>query len=116
MNKIIKWFKDKLGVNQVENKVDTLIGENRRLEIELNKLHSEIHAMDKIDIDVNAYRRGQNTIVLTGYYKGKGYVEFYDIPHEEFLYYVERLQYEKRNNLIRNVDCPPQIKAYFNFK
>lgn len=115
MNKLTKWINDKLGVTKLHGKLQVLIGENRRLETELNKLQNEIHAMDRIDIDFDLHKRGQNTIVLTGCYKGRGYVQFYDIPHEEFIHYVERLQHERKHNLIRNTDCPPSVKAYFNF-
>lgn len=113
---IVSWIKDKLGVTELHRKLRVLICENRRLEGSIESLHKEIHAMDKIDIDVDLGKRGRNTIILTGCYKGRGYVRFYDLPQDEFIHYVERTEHEKKHNLIRNVDCPPTMKAWFNFK
>lgn len=51
MNKLTKWINDKLGVTKLHAKLQVLVGENRRLETELNKLQNEFHSMDRIDID-----------------------------------------------------------------
>lgn len=116
MNKLTKWVNDKLGVTKLIANTVMMQHEIRILKERLTNLEEQIHAMDRIDMDFDLHKRGQNTIVLTGCYKGKGYVQFYDIPHEEFIHYVERLQHERKHNLIRNTDCPPSVKAYFNFK
>lgn len=113
---IKKWLKKMLGITELEGYNKELLALYHHTESELETLKSEIHKMDRVDIDISPHQRGQNTIVLTGCYKGKGYVQFYDVPHDEFAHYVERLQYEKKSNLIRNVDCPPNVRAYFNFK
>ncbi len=113
---IKKWLKKVLGITELEAKNKELLYSYRSVESELEAIKSEIHAMDRVDIDVDLYNRGRNTIILTGCYKGRGYVRFYDLPQNEFTHYVERTEHEKKHNLIRNVDCPPTMKAWFNFK
>lgn len=113
---IISWIIDKLGITSLRIQLAEQRLLIHKLTDDLEKLTSEVHAMDKVDIDVDLHTRGRNTIILTGCYKGRGYVRFYDLPQEEFVHYVQRMEYEKKHHLIRNVDCPPTISAWFNFK
>jgi len=113
---IISWIMDKLGITSLRIQVAEQRLLIHKLTDDLEKLTSEIHAMDKVDIDVDCYNRGRNTIILTGCYKGKGYVKFYDLPQGEFIQYVQRMEYEKKHHLLRNVDCPLAIRAWFNFE
>lgn len=76
------------------------------------KLH-QIEDMTRVDVDPSM-GRGNNTIVFTGVYKGKGYVRFYDVGGKEFEELVNILKSMKRDKyLIRHIDEPYGIG---NFK
>lgn len=69
---------------------------------------------DKLkNMDIDASFRGDCTVVLTGIFKGKGYVRFYDITQKEFEHLVLDYQERRKHSLIRNVDAPPQFYGAF---
>jgi hypothetical protein len=77
----------------------------------MNKLLNEYF---RVDAEVGC--RGDSTIVLTGIYRGKGYVQFYDVGKEEFAHMVERMRDMHKVNLIRHVDAPYSCTGLFDFK
>lgn len=68
----------------------------------------------RADVDVEGHR-GKSTVVLTGIYRGRGYVQFYDISQDEFGYLVERMRDLHKCRLIRTIDAPPQFIGSFKF-
>jgi len=112
MKSLCQWVREKMGVTALEreNKFmrDELASQARRIADRI----AELDDLTRMDADVGF--RGDCTIILTGVYRGRGYVQFYDVPHEQFRDYVERLQYGKKNNLIRHVDAPMGFKAAFD--
>lgn len=105
------WIKKKLGITALEE-------ENKRLKIAMQSHREFVH--DKISelkeytrVDADVGFRGNNTIVLTGVYRNRGFVRFYDVGDGEFKELVERMQHMKGHALIRNIDKPPSFHGTF---
>ncbi len=109
---MIKWIKRRLGITQLEC-------ENRALRAQL-KSHAnyvvdkmaELKAYTRVDADMGM--RGNNTIILTGVYKKRAFVKFYDVGDGEFRLLAEHLQRLKGHALIRHVDRPPPFQGGFD--
>lgn len=105
-------IKDWLGVSKLEK-------ENAELRVKL-AVHgeyvtskvSELKEYTRVDADVGI--RGNNTIILTGVYRRKAYVRFYDLGDGEFVRLVEQLKAMRDHALIRNIDAPPSFKGIFD--
>jgi hypothetical protein len=112
---MLAWLKRKLGITLLEQSSKQTQLEIQAMlksvtaDIESTKrlIDNEINMFqDSVRIDAELGMRGKNTIVLTGVYKNRGYVEFYDLDHPEFHEFVERLKYMRKDNLIRHIDGP----------
>ncbi len=119
MGEIMKnWLKKKLGIVILEE-------ENKRLKDSVNEYRAavarnerfvsekiaELKEYTRVDADIGF--RGNNTIILTGVYRKKAFVRFYDIGDGEFVSLVEQLRSMKNHALIRHVDTPPQFFGTF---
>lgn len=78
----------------------------------LNKRIAELDNLTRMDADVGC--RGECTIILTGVYQGKAYVQYYDVDTYQFKGLVEQMRYENKQHLIRTVDAPRGFKGWFN--
>lgn len=110
--KLKKWLRDWLGVTALadENaRLSQLVRNQGRI---IDRRIAELDELTKIDADVGF--RGNCTIILTGVYRGKAYVQFYDLTPEHFRHYVEQLHYEKKENLVRHVDEPIGFRGAFS--
>lgn len=106
-----KWFKKMLGITALEQ-------ENKRLyqELDRHKAFVSNHIADlkkytRVDADVGI--RGNNTVVLTGVYRKKAFVRFYDLGDGEFQRLIEQLRFMKDHALVRHVDTPPSFHGTF---
>lgn len=118
---MLKFIKRKLGITTLQTVINDLITENAALKKRLQMLDdanyrmgnhvsgmqnqiderlSEFSSLHKMDADENY--RGQCTIILTGVFRGRGYVKFVDVEHDEFRHMVE--MYRGRKPLFRNED------------
>ena len=95
MNFLKKWLKKKLGITALEKFKAAQ--------------EAELEHYARYDADIGV--RGNNTIVLTGTYRGHGYVRFYDLSDENFHHMVERMR--GMRTMLRNIDCPPQLQGKF---
>lgn len=102
---------------------DKLEAENMQLRQNMNDLKyyidTRIHEFtDSVRIDAEIGVRGNNTVILTGVYKNRGYVEFYDMENPEFHNFVEMLKFQRKGNLIRHIDGPLgfDFRGYFGIK
>lgn len=109
-----------LGFDQI---IQSLEETNKRLNSELAQhkqyVYDQVHKfLDETRIDCEVGVRGNNTVVITGVYKNKGYVEFYDMDAPEFHDFVEQLKYRRKEHLIRHVDGPRgfHFRSYFDIK
>lgn len=109
---LVKWLKDKIGITALER-------ENAELKSELyahrqfvvSKM-AELKEFTRVDADVGF--RGNNTVILTGVYRNKAYVQFYDLGDGEFVSLVNRLKDMKSHALIRHVDAPLTFHSVFD--
>lgn len=107
-----KWLRDMLGITKLEK-------ENAALRKEVQS-HRE-YVVRKVEelkdytrVDVDAGFRGDNTIILTGVYRNKGYVRFYDLPDEDFRAMVDQLKHMRSHALIRNIDSLFDFRGTFD--
>lgn len=101
MNKFIKFIKDPFGYKA------------RLLELECqvirltNLITAEIDQMHKLtSTDIEMSYRGKCSIILTGQYRGRGFIKFYDMDLDEFKYTVERYKDNNRRSTFRVEDLP----------
>lgn len=115
--KIVAYFRKILGIDKLGQENLELKNSLRSTQSKLNTIQGKLEDLDKLTrYDVDVGFRGQCSVVLTGVYKGKGYVQYYDIPYQEFEWMVEDMRERRKYNLIRNVDCPPQFRGCFDIK
>jgi len=87
----------------------------KRLESESRRISARIAELDKLTaIDVDIGMRGSCTVILSGVYRGKGYVQFYEMSFDEFRDLVEHFREQRRNHLIRVIDEPYSMRGSFD--
>lgn len=105
-----------VALERVESLEDKLASNNSRLNRAEQEVGSAMKVFNKYlraDVDVDAYR-GDNTIVLTGMLRGKGYVQFYDLSGSEFTELVERMRDMRKCSMLRTIDAPPHFRGTFD--
>lgn len=98
---IKKWF----GIDKVEAENAVM---RSMVERHLNAVKSrmtELESHSRLDADMGV--RGPCTIILTGVYRGRGYVRFYEVDHTEFKHTVERYKDGRKQGYLRNLDSIP---------
>lgn len=99
------WIKRKIRAwLMIDSDIERAISAAERAANRVNSHIEELERFTALDADVSF--RGNCTIILTGVYRGQGYVQFYDLSPEHFREYVERLKYERGENVVRVVDRP----------
>ena len=112
MQKIRDWLKKWLGVAQLEKQH---IGMSSIINAQESRITDRMRELDQLTaIEADVGFRGPCTIILSGVYRGRGYVKFYEMDLEEFRHLVERYKFEERDNLIRHVDVPYHLNAAFD--
>lgn len=106
-NLIKKW----LGIQALEDENKRLNSQIQSHRIFVERKMSELKAYTKVDADVGF--RGNNTIILTGVYKKRAFVKFYDLGDGEFERMVDQLKDMRSHALIRNIDAPPSFHGAF---
>lgn len=105
--RVKKW----LGILDIENKQVKMAESLACQGIMLDNKIKELDKLTREDWDLGL--RGPSTIILTGVYRGKGYVKFYDVPTDEFIYLVEMFHSQRKKHLIRNIDMPYTMQGTF---
>jgi hypothetical protein len=105
------WIKKKLGITQLENENKVLRSQLQSHREYVSEKIGELKEYTRVDADVGF--RGNNTIVLTGVYRNKAFVRFYDLGDGEFKALVEQLKYMNDHALIRHLDAPPSFHGTF---
>ncbi len=110
---MIAWIKHKLGIAALEAKVrhlelklDTAEASIACYKNAINHTLKQLKQFTKIDADVGIYRRSNNTIILTGTYRNKGYIRFYDMGDGAFKEMAEQIKEMSRYAEVRNIDEP----------
>lgn len=73
----------------------------------------DIRRVTTIDVDVALMPKQPNTIILTGRFKGRAYVNFYDVTPETFEGLISHMRDLKQWGQVRNLDAPPAFSAFF---
>lgn len=102
-NLIKKW----LGIKKLEE-------ENKQLKAELKSHQKFVERkmetlMNYTRVDADVGFRSNNTIILTGVYRRRAFVKFYDLGDGEFEHLVHQLKDMRDHALIRNIDKPPSF-------
>lgn len=108
---MINWIKEKLGINKLEIENFKFKHSLRMHEQFISNKIAELKEYTRVDADIGF--RGNNTIILTGVYRNKAYIRFYDLGNGEFISLVEQLKEMRQQALIRNVDCPYEFRGTF---
>lgn len=100
-----KW----LGVFDLES-------ENKRLKLiiskQVDRITNRISELDKLtEVDVDIGARGPCTVILSGVFRGRGYVSFYEMDHEEFEYMVDEFRHRRKSGHLRNIDRIPDYRG-----
>lgn len=102
---LIKW----LGIDQAFANQNMEI---RRYKQKLDDTLIDLDRLTAFDADVGV--RGRCSVILTGVYRGRGFVQFYDVHPHEFHRLVEMYRDMERTHLIRNVDNLPGFRGTFD--
>ena len=134
MNKFSKWCFDKLGITAIleeqkvlKQKLDKLEEDIVTLKRDLciaetnysnsvttnERVLDELNRLTAVDVDT-ACLRGNNTVILTGVLRGKGYVQFYDMGTKDFSNVASQLRDMQKHQWIRNIDSPINFKGTFD--
>lgn len=105
------WIKRKLGITALEEENDRLKADLVRHRQFVKAKVSELKEYTRADADVGF--RGNNTIILTGVYRRKAFVRFYDMGNGEFEELVKQMKQMRDHALIRHVDAPPTFHGAF---
>ena len=107
-----KWIKNKIGITKLAEENKSLKKELSILEAYVCRKMHELKQYTRVDADVGI--RGNNTIILTGVYRRRAYVKFYDMGDANFIDLVEQLKEMRKHSLIRHIDAPPNFKGVFD--
>lgn len=108
---VLEFLRNKLGITALERENAIL---KQRLAEQSTRLDRRIADLDELTaMDADIGFRGPCTVILTGVYRGNGYVKFYDMPVDQFRRHVEMMLDMQRSSLIRTVDAPPSFLASF---
>jgi len=105
------WIKRILGITALENENKILTATIKGHKQFVTDKIADLKEYTRVDADIGI--RGNNTIILTGVYRKRAFVRFYDIGDGEFMRLVEQMKDMKDHSLIRNVDAPPQFMSSF---
>ena len=66
------------------------------------------------DVSADIGVRGPGTIIATGRYKGRDYVQVFDMRDEDLRYVVDMLKEMKRHHRVRAVDAPASMRSFID--
>lgn len=106
---IRKYLRNLINADKIEAELNKSILETQRLQKELAKYEC---------VDIAAGYRGNCTIILTGIYRNKGYVQFYDLDLDEFKHFVEMFKHGAihREATLRKIDAPYGFAESFDLR
>jgi len=106
------WVQNKLGITKLHEEISSL---QRELNYHRNFVIDKVAELKKYTVvDADIGERGNNTIILTGVYRNKAFVRFYDIGDGEFIQLINQMKYMREHCLIRNIDKPPNFHGVFD--
>ena len=109
---MITWLKKKFGISDLETEIKSLRNEIDYYETFIKSTMSELKENARLDADIGT--RGNNTIILTGVFKKRAYVKFYDMGDGDFEELVKQMHHMKKTALIRHIDKPYSYSGSFS--
>ncbi len=109
---ILQFIKEKLGITKLERENKLLRSQLQSHREYVAEKVGELKDYTRVDADIGY--RGNNTIVLTGVYRNKAFVQFYDLSDSDFKDLVEQFKFMKDHALIRHIDSPPSWRGTFD--
>jgi len=106
---VLRWFKNLFGITKLEESNRLLLEEVHEYSLEFKRVLKQLQDFVKIDADLGF--RSNNTIIVTGRFRNREFVNFYDVGDGDFVSLVNQLQHLKKFGNIRNVDAPESFKA-----
>ena len=114
LTKIKTALRNWLGITALTNDVERL---RANLLSQAERVTTKLAELDKLTaIDADIGVRGRCSVILSGVYKGRGYVTFYDMSPQEFEYLVEEYRHYRKQHIVRNIDRPPHFVGNFSLK
>jgi len=104
-------IKKLLGIKKLEDEIAKLKQQVANNELFVSAKMSELKEFTRVDADIGV--RGNNTIILSGVYRNKAYVRFYDLGDGEFESLLHQLKDMCSFSTLRNIDAPPAIRGSF---
>lgn len=94
--------------------------EAAQLQADAKELHAQATALMKwvqerttIDVDVSMRRGQPNTIILSGLYRDRAYVNVFEIETEDMHDLIRYLKDLQQWGQVRHLDAPPTFRALF---
>lgn len=115
--KVVKWFR-KLkriinsydeNIKRVTSKADAAFETSTRA-FQYAK-NAESFIKERTDVSADIGVRGPSTIILTGIYKNREYVEIFDMPQKDFNHFVQHLKELKKYHQVKSIDAPYGMRA-----
>lgn len=104
-NRIRKW----LGIDALDRKNEML---EQNISKQAERVTNRIDELDKMTaMDVDVGVRGPCTIILSGVFRGKGYVQFYEVDRREFQNIVDEYSHRQKSGHLRNIDAIPHYRG-----
>lgn len=110
--KIIRWFNTlnyivKTWQNEVSD-IRYLIKDARNIAEDARDSAADSREFIKArtDVSVDMGIRGPSTVIVTGIYKNKEYVEVFDVTGEDFNYLINMLRDMQKHHRIKSIDAP----------
>lgn len=88
--------------------------QHNALRAEVRALKDELMRYATMDVDMQIHPRGNSTVVLIGQYRGRAYVQFYDVTSAAFPEVVDHVRFLARDRQARAVDAPPAARYVFD--
>lgn len=106
-----EWLEKLTGISKLKTDIERLNCklDQHRTFVKLSM--EELKKNTRLDADIGM--RSNCSIILTGVYRKRGYVKFYDIDNSEFQKIVEHFNDMKKTSLVRNVDVCPSFRGAF---
>lgn len=114
IKKLKATLKTWLGVTAVEEKNKSLSQQLLSQQIQLREAIAELKDYTRVDADISPYRRGECSVIVTGVYRNKGFVSFYDMSSRELSEVVDFIKHKERHALVRNIDAPSGFRQSFD--
>lgn len=108
LEKIKKWFHNLRSAARSYQQLTTRV---HNLEVQNDKLRRIIKQRTKVSAEVSCHGRTPHTVVVTGRYKHREYVEIFDLQTEDLHALIDQLRRMQEFAEISQIDTGPYDKS-----